>query len=126
MIQLSPHFTSDEFACRCGCGFGTRPGDVSEVLLGELELVRDEVGVPLVITSGCRCNAHNEEVGGATNSTHKLGEAADLAAGWRIRRKLVAAGIRLEIPGIGVARTFVHYDVHRGSARVRRPALWTY
>lgn len=43
-----------------------------------LQPLRDQLGKPIVITSGYRCAALNAIVGGASNSLHKQGFAADI------------------------------------------------
>lgn len=43
--------------------------------------VREEYGARIIITSGYRCPKVNALVGGATNSQHTKGEAADLDTG---------------------------------------------
>jgi len=42
-----------------------------------LEPARRLIGVPLIITSGFRCGTLNRLIGGASQSQHMLGEAAD-------------------------------------------------
>ncbi len=73
-MNISKHFNRGEFACRCGCGF-----DVVDVELSMLcEFVRNFVKHPVNVNSGCRCKQHNFKEGGAVNSKHLLGKAADL------------------------------------------------
>lgn len=43
-----------------------------------LQPVRDEYGKPIIVSSGYRCEKLNKAVGGATNSDHKYGCAADI------------------------------------------------
>ena len=43
-----------------------------------LQPLRDKYGKPIVVTSGYRCRALNELVGGAKNSDHLYGFAADI------------------------------------------------
>lgn len=43
-----------------------------------LQVIRDEYGKPLIVTSGFRCDKLNKAVGGAKNSQHTKGEAADI------------------------------------------------
>ena len=45
-----------------------------------LQPIRDAWKAPLIVTSGFRCEALNKAVGGAKNSQHKFGEAADFKA----------------------------------------------
>ena len=124
MGDLSEHFDTSEFACSCGCGYGTRPGDVSEELLHLLEEMRDELGEPIHIASGCRCAAWNTAVGGVHNSAHTRGTAADLkCSGGLARRKLVDTAVMHFASGIGVARTFCHIDV---DDVLPRPSCWSY
>lgn len=111
-MRLSPHFTTEEFECKCGCGFGSRANDVSEELIEALEIIRGRVG-PLIITSGCRCRDHNKKIGGSSNSAHMRGLAADIAcndskAAYRlVENAIVYAGIER----IGIERGCIHVDV---------------
>lgn len=74
MSQLSPYFDRKEFACKCGCGLAT----VDAELLNILMVVRKQFNSPVTITSGHRCKEHNRAVGGAKNSYHVQGRAADI------------------------------------------------
>ena len=122
-MKLSEHFDSSEFACRCGCGYGTRPGDVSSELIDLLERMREEHG-PIHITSGCRCTVYNAQCGGVANSAHTRGTAADLRVqGGTERRKLLDLAVMNWASGIGVANSFIHVDV---DSTLPRPMAWTY
>jgi hypothetical protein len=44
-----------------------------------LQPIRDKIGKPIIITSGYRCAGVNRLVGGALNSQHTKGQAADIA-----------------------------------------------
>lgn len=43
-----------------------------------LDVIREKVGKPILISSGFRCPVLNKAVGGASNSQHQKGLAADL------------------------------------------------
>ena len=124
MGDLSPHFDSSEFACKCGCGYGLGENDVSEDLIRILENMRDMIGGPIVINSGCRCVEHNNEVGGVPNSAHTRGLAADISvsSGWQ-RYQVVDAAFACGAMGVGVDKTFVHVDV---DTVLPRPSAWSY
>ena len=47
-------------------------------LIGILEEVRQHFMKPVTITSGCRCANHNYRIGGAKDSQHIYGRAADI------------------------------------------------
>ena len=85
-MQLSEHFSLDSLtqsqtALRKGID-NTPPQQAIDnlTLLCSilLEPARALLGVPLMVDSGFRCQALNEAVGGASNSAHLEGRAADL------------------------------------------------
>lgn len=43
-----------------------------------LQVIRDEYDKPIIVTSAFRCDKLNKAVGGAKNSQHTKGEAADI------------------------------------------------
>ena len=125
MGDLSDHFDSSEFACSCGCGYGTRPGDVSPKLIRTLELMRKEYG-PIRVNSGNRCTAYNASIGGVANSAHTIGQAADLrVSGGKDRRNMVDIAVMFCVSGLGVAKSFVHIDVAE-DGMLPRPGCWSY
>ena len=94
-------------------------------LAKNLQVLRDEVKKPIKITSGYRNAEFNKKIGGASQSRHITGEAADLKIeGYTpkqvaaIIEKLIAAG-KMKQGGLGIYSTWIHYDV-RGTA-----ARWT-
>lgn len=118
--ELSENFRASEFACHCGCGFGMRPGDVDPRLVVGLQTIRRWLGVPLIVSSGCRCPARNKLVGGSPTSQHLEGKAADIK-GVPIEELVHCAE---QIPvfkngGIGryPKKHFVHLDVRGEKAR---------
>ena len=76
--MASEHFAMEEYACDCPCYCDGWPTAMDEELLEKIEELRQNLGSPIVITSGVRCPRWNEEVGGVDNSKHLHGHAADL------------------------------------------------
>lgn len=114
--QFSANFTRAEFACRDRCGFDTP----DPALVTGLQALRDALGKPIVITSGCRCAKHNTAEGGAKRSMHVAGKAADIkVAGMSARQLYAAARLIPQFRGFGVddARGFLHVDVRALTAR---------
>lgn len=128
----SASFSFAEFACRCA---GREPGclrvRVHRALLLDLEQYRRAVGGPVRIVSGYRCPRRNRQVGGASNSQHLYGAAADVD--YRLAYRAVA---RLRaFSGIGKSKSsgkVRHVDVrhvagHNTTAGTPdRPTMWDY
>lgn len=115
MGDLSQHFNRHEFACKCGCGQDT----VDYELVKLLEHLRHWAGSPITITSGNRCKAHNERVGGSPNSQHLLGKAADIQVkGWSPED--IYKVLEEWCPyshGVGLYKGWVHVDVRDKKSR---------
>lgn len=107
-----PHFRREEFRCPCGrCG--GFPVEPEERLVRLAEKVRTHFGVPVTVSSGVRCQAHNREVGGVANSRHLLGKAVDISA-----RSVSAKGLLDYVQSLdgvryayGIDDSYVHMDV---------------
>lgn len=117
MGDLSKHFNKAEFACKCGCGFGMKDGDINPALVQRLEEIREHFGKPIYITSGCRCDKHNRKVGGAQFSQHKLGTAADIMVR-DVKPEDVYNYVTATYStgGTGKYRLFTHVDVRPNKA----------
>ena len=114
-MYVSKYFKPGEFSCKCGYGLN----EVSELLLKELDAIRAHFGVSVTVTSGRRCTAHNEAVGGARGSQHVLGTAADIRVQGK-KPKEVFEYLNTTYKsryGIGLYKTFVHFDVRDKRAR---------
>lgn len=115
MIKVSNSFLRNEFQCQCGCGFDTVDVELIKIVQG----VRDQFGLPVTITSGCRCPSHNASVGGAQSSQHVLGRAADIQVAG-VAPQDVQAYLHGRYPdsyGIGSYPTFTHVDSRGSKAR---------
>lgn len=89
------YFKIKEFECRCGCGMPAEARANIEALVNNvLDLVRERYGKAVYVNSGYRCGRHNRKVGGAKQSQHLKGEAADIwcADNERLRRLIKAQG----------------------------------
>lgn len=113
-IQLTANFNLREFACR-HCGMVR----LDPALVDKLQQLRDRVGRPIIITSGYRCEAHNRAVGGAANSQHLLGKAADIQVEGMGPAALAAHAEVIGFGGIGIYGNFVHVDTRATTARWR-------
>lgn len=74
--KLSKNFKVREFACKDGSDEIL----IDDKLVNVLQHIRNTLGVSLTITSGYRTPEYNKRIGGATNSMHTKGMAADVCA----------------------------------------------
>lgn len=106
------YFTRKEFRCpcpRCG-GFPVEP---EEALVRLAEGVREHFSAPVTISSGVRCQAHNDELkGSASNSYHVKGKAMDFAVRGKTSAQVLAFVMTLPVHyAYAIDGSFVHMDV---------------
>ena len=86
-MQLTEHFTLEEFTTSSTAKARGIDNSVSSQRVADnlrnlcekvLEPLRSYANQPITISSGYRCKALNKVVGGARNSQHMTGEAADI------------------------------------------------
>ncbi|MFZ0053173.1 MAG: D-Ala-D-Ala carboxypeptidase family metallohydrolase [Desulfobaccales bacterium] len=66
MGDLSANLDSSEITCHCGCGLKSLHPDT----VAAFQQLRDLVGSAIQVNCGCRCPAHNTDVGGEPHSFH--------------------------------------------------------
>lgn len=125
MGDLSKHFDRTEFTCKCGCGF-CKP---DPKLIEGLERIRELAGgLPVKVTSGCRCRKHNSTIPGhAKDSQHTYGRAADIKikgtdGNWMSASALIHLAEmvpQFNKGGIGRYTNRIHVDI-----RSNGPARW--
>ena len=74
-MKDTEHFKVSEYTCKCGCGYNVTDQRVIDMS----ETIRQALGVPVRVNSGCRCEKHNKASGGTKGSFHTKGKAADLS-----------------------------------------------
>jgi len=122
-MQLTEHFNLREFQSNDGAGTPCEVMvELKEVALN-LEVLRAVYNKPIIINSGYRSPYHNKRVGGAPNSQHLLGKAADImitgiepAEIYRVIEDLISEG-KMKEGGLGLYSSFVHYDIRGTKAR---------
>lgn len=99
------YWSREEFRCRCGeyhapyCnGF---PAEPDRTLVELADEVRAHFGRPAHSTSGIRCQRHNADSGGVSNSRHLYGKALDFWVDNVSGAKLLA--YVLTLPGVNFA-----------------------
>lgn len=121
--NYSENFTRRELDCHCGC---EAPPAIEAALAGtaaELEKLRVLLNQPIHVNSGYRCPPYNTNIGGALDSQHKKGMAADISV--KMRTPAMVAQVANKVDafhsgGIGIYLGFTHVD-----RRSNGPARWT-
>ena len=113
--QLSAHFKVREFACTDG----SDAVFISPELVEILEKIRAHFGRPVHINSAYRTPAKNKAVGGAAQSQHMYGLAADITI-QGVTPSQIASYAETLLPGtggIGIYKSFCHVDVRKTKSR---------
>lgn len=122
-MQLTKNFNSAEFDCKDGTPVPEKYMDNVQKLAENLQVLRNELGVPVHVFSGYRTARHNKTVGGKKNSQHLYAKAADIVVKkftpymvQEIIERLIGEGKMAE-GGLGKYKTFTHYDCRKKPAR---------
>ena len=113
--KVGKHFKVREFACQDG----SQVVFVDDYLVSILDILRNQVGKPVYITSGYRTPTRNKKVGGAKYSYHMRGMAADIRIEG-MTAKEIANKLNKIIPfgcGIIVYASWVHVDTRPNTYR---------
>ena len=111
---LGKHFNSREFSCKCS-NKNCVDQKISVELVTKLDLIREEFGAPIRITSAFRCQKHQASLRGSGiktatgTSTHELGEAVDIQTMSGSKEGLEPIAEK-HFKSIGIANTFLHLD----------------
>jgi uncharacterized protein YcbK (DUF882 family) len=118
-VNITTHFRVEEFASHDGEAYPVawiQPRLIPLCLV--LETVREVFDRPMVIISGYRSPSHNAKVGGAKQSQHMEGRAADItivnvapADVHATILELYNAGKLPQLGGLGVYPGWVHVDI---------------
>jgi zinc D-Ala-D-Ala carboxypeptidase len=119
------NFRLDEFKCK-HCG----ENRIEHELIDKLQLLREDVGFPFLISSGYRCKDHPAEVNKNIPGTHAEGIAVDIACSHTQALKIVSAAEGYGFTGLGVNQKgderFIHLDISKTEAGRPRPHIWSY
>ncbi|KAH0795631.1 DUF882 domain-containing protein [Histomonas meleagridis] len=111
---LSSHFKVREFRCKDG----SDKIIISSDLVNLLEKIRNHFGKAVTINSAYRTASYNKKVGGATNSQHVKGTAADIVvSGVSPSTVYNYANSINPNGGVGKYNSFTHVDTRGYRAR---------
>ena len=113
--KITKHFKVKAFACKDGSPVVF----IDEYLITILEILRNKLGKPVIITSGYRTPEWNKKCNGAKYSYHMRGMAADIRVDG-MSAKEIANKLNAIVPdecGIIVYNGWVHFDVRKAKYR---------
>ena len=107
--KVSRNFTLGELASKDGANIVL----LHPALILALQTIRDHLGKPIRVNSAFRSPAHNKAIGGASNSLHTLGLAADVVIDGMTPIEVASLANDMGLGGIKAYPTFTHIDVGR-------------
>lgn len=114
-VKITNHFKVKEFACKDG----SQIIFIDDYLVSILDILRNKIKKPVIVTSGYRTPQWNTKCGGAKYSYHMRGMAADIRVN-DMTAKEIANKLDKIIPdecGIIVYDNWVHFDVRNKKYR---------
>jgi len=105
--SLSSHFKVREFACKDGSDYIL----IDHRLVDLLEKIRNHFGRPVHITSAYRNPSYNRQIGGASDSQHCKGTAADITVSGVSPSEVYKYAHQICKGGVGKYSGFTHVDV---------------
>ena len=122
-MKLTNNFNLSEFSSKDGMPIPLEVIKNLTRLSMNLQRLRNYLNAPIKINSGYRSPQHNKKIGGATNSFHVKGMAADIVVNGYSPEQVFDAIETLQekgemtIGGLHAYETFVHYDIRNHKAR---------
>lgn len=110
--KVGQYFKVKEFACKDG----SQVVFIDDYLCTILDILRNKLGKPIIVTSGYRTPWWNAKCDGAKYSYHMRGMAADIKVNG-MKAKELAKKLDEIVPngcGIIVYNSWVHFDVRDG------------
>jgi len=122
-VPLSKNFKKSEFKCRDGAHVPDELMPNLLELVENLQIIRDHIGKPIHVISGYRTPKYNRKIGGARKSQHMKAKAADIIIRGMspIEVRAIILNLikekKIKKGGVGLYKSFVHYDVRGWNAR---------
>ena len=119
------YFTEKELQCS-----HTGNCEMNTFFMEILEKVREDVGVPFIITSAYRDPTHPVEAVKSTPGAHTSGKAVDILIRGADALKVIESALKNGITGLGVKQhgdsRFIHLDTLEATNTRPRPWVWSY
>jgi uncharacterized protein YcbK (DUF882 family) len=133
---MTPHFSKEELACKCGCGMLP-----AKDFIEKLEAIRVVYAKPMRVNSAARCPEYNDKLyqkrgepaGTHLSGPHTTGRAIDIGVSGHDAHELLRIAMRVGyFRGVGVsqkgphASRLLHFDDIINADGQPRPWIWSY
>jgi uncharacterized protein YcbK (DUF882 family) len=131
-MNLTPNFSLKEFECKDGTPVPQKYIENIKELAKNLQVLRDEIGLPISINSAYRHPKYNKSIGGAKFSQHLTASASDIVVRDLTPKKVAKTILKLiksgkmKEGGVGLYNGFVHYDIRGTKARWDNSSLFNF
>jgi uncharacterized protein YcbK (DUF882 family) len=119
---MKNYFSEAELSCSCCGSYHFAPE-----FLYILNVIREQCGFPLPVTSGYRCPKHPVEARKRRSGAHSRGLAVDIGVRGESAHRLVEAALTQGVPRIGIQQKgegrFIHLDI---DSSMPNPTIWSY
>ncbi len=123
--MITANFSVNEMACRCGCG----TSEMDPEFVRMLQELWNQMQGPLRVSSGRRCDHHNDAVSTAKNKkngVHTLGQASDILISGERAMLLFEKSRQIGFSGIGLSQKGIHASRFVHLYTLPRKALFSY
>ena len=131
-MNLTNDFTLKEFECNDGTEIPQKYIDNVKELAKNLQVLREEIGLPISINSSYRHPEYNKRIGGTKFSQHLTASASDIVVRDMTPKKVAKTILKLikngkmKEGGVGLYNGFVHYDIRGTKARWDNSSLFNF
>lgn len=126
--QVYKNFSKKEFACSHCLLAGKEISYMQIDFMDKLQLLRDSLKKPVVVTSGYRCPNHPVEKKKKTPGEHTFGAAADIACSGELAHEILYHAFIVGFTRIGVKQKgfgrFIHLGI--GFDKHKQKTIWSY
>jgi hypothetical protein len=136
-MMITPNFSTAEMHCQCSYNCGQ--DEMNDEFMRMLQQLREEAGFAFRISSGRRCQLHNQDISSLKTKAgiHTFGRACDILTGHintgkvlnlvKLAQNIGFTGLGLNFRGNRKSR-FLHVDSRDSSmaSPFNQPAIWTY
>jgi uncharacterized protein YcbK (DUF882 family) len=118
------NFPPNEIVCKCLDDCVMKDATMMDTgVLDDIQIIRQILNRPVVITSALRCAEYNKAIGGKPDSAHVKGLALDIYCPTSRERFELYDRLRPLFNRIGIGKDFIHVDADESKSQ---NVMWVY